>query len=593
MPGIVGFTPPINWSEKDADAALQKMRAALEYHAKHRAATCFCSPRVRAACVSTYPLQSQVFSTADLTVWMDGECYNRAEIAQNLGIAAATGPALLLAVFQTDDPFSALAALDGIYAAAVFDARCGKIHLVADRYGLRQLCWTRRGDVLAWASEPKALLQLPGFSPVLDRQSLEAFLGIGYLVGDRTWLENIERLTPATCLTYGLHDQTIQRRRYWEWERISLDIGKPSPRELAEELGRRFVRAVERRCSQGERVGLTLSGGLDSRAILAAMPQHQAPIPALTFGSEGSSEVRIAAMAAARKGARHHTFEIGPRNWFLPRIGGIWATDGQLDLYHMHGVEYPNLGDLFETALSGAGGDGIAGGGHLFEADGFADYVRSVLYLDPETFPALPAVLEEELTRAGSAHVFYITHRMRCFTLHGLRLGISRGVEYRLPFLDNHFQELLYAIPTALKRHNRLYRTMLLTTFPDYFKNIPWQATGLPLTWPLWAVRAHRKIRRLRVRLCSPSRSARPEGLFDYPDWIRQDPARTTFSTLLSSPDALYRNYVPAKRVINTFEAHLNGSDHTEQLCRYLTLELWLQQVFEGRWRQGPEKASE
>jgi asparagine synthase (glutamine-hydrolysing) len=81
--------------------------------------------------------------------------------------------------------------------------------------------------------------------------------------------------------------------------------------------------------------------------------------------------------------------------------------------------------------------------------------------------------------------------------------------------------------------------------------------------------------------------------LFDYPDWIRQDPARTTFSTLLSSPDALYRNYVPAKRVINTFEAHLNGSDHTEQLCRYLTLELWLQQVFEGRWRQGPEKASE
>ena len=75
----------------------------------------------------------------------------------------------------------------------------GKVHLVSDRYGLRQLCWTRRGEALAWATESKALLHLPGFSPLLDRLSLEAFLGIGYFVGNRTWLETSSgwRLPPA------------------------------------------------------------------------------------------------------------------------------------------------------------------------------------------------------------------------------------------------------------------------------------------------------------------------------------------------------------------------------------------------------------
>ena len=221
MPGIVGFTAPAGWSEQNADAALLKMRDALQYHEKHRAGACLSFPRVRGSCVSTHPHQEQVFSTPDLTVWMDGECWTGDESAPIPGAEAAAGPALLHAMFRTDDPLSALAALDGTFAAAVYDADARKVHLVSDRYGLRQLCWTRGGEALAWATESKALLHLPGFSPVLDRLSLEAFLGIGYFVGNRTWLEDVERLAPATCLTWDLGDRTIQERRYWDWGRVS------------------------------------------------------------------------------------------------------------------------------------------------------------------------------------------------------------------------------------------------------------------------------------------------------------------------------------------------------------------------------------
>ena len=156
MPGIVGFTAPPGWSDEKADAALLKMRDALQYHEKHRPRACFSFPGVRGSCVSTNPHQEQVFSTEDLTVWMDGEYRIGDESAGIPGAEAASGPALLHALFRTGDYLSALATLDGIYAAAVYDARHRKIHLVSDRYGLRQLCWTRRGDALAWATESKA-----------------------------------------------------------------------------------------------------------------------------------------------------------------------------------------------------------------------------------------------------------------------------------------------------------------------------------------------------------------------------------------------------------------------------------------------------
>ena len=230
MPGIVGFTALAGWSDEEADTTLLKMRDALQYCEKHQAGSCLSFPGVRASCVSTNPHQEQVFRTSDLTVWMDGDCWTGDESARIPGAEAATGPTLLHALFQSDDPLSALDALDGTFAAAVYDARARKVHLVSDRCGMRQLCWTRLGDTLAWATESKALLHLPGFSPVLDRLSLEAFLGIGYLVGNRTWLENVERLAPATCLTWDLRERTIQERRYWDWGRSHQTSARPPRR---------------------------------------------------------------------------------------------------------------------------------------------------------------------------------------------------------------------------------------------------------------------------------------------------------------------------------------------------------------------------
>ena len=66
----------------------------------------------------------------------------------------------------------------------------------------------------------------------------------------------------------------------------------------------------------------------------------------------------------------------------------------------------------------------------------------------------------------------------------------------------------------------------------------------------------------------------------------RHDESRKVFQHVLQSPEALYREFVSEGRVHAALDAHLaEQADHSETLCLYLTVEIWLQQLFNGKWR--------
>lgn len=580
MPGIVGFTntsaPP-----EEARAVLGRMRALLSHGESRHLDELFCDARVCATRTHTNIFQPrpQPHTEGDLRVWLDGEFYNQEELASLLGDTARSGahandpsvlhasdPALLLALYRQDGDFNFLKYVDGIYAAVIYDAGARRVHLISDRYGLRHLFWTAHGDGIAWASEVKAVLELPGFLPKIDRATLHDFFEVGHMLGDRTWLEGVELLPAACVLTWELVERSVTKRRYW-----SADEIKPLPTgtdaiELAEELGRLFSAAVERRSRAGERTGLKLSGGLDSRAILGAMPGHGATLHAVTFGKRNCEDARIAALAAAAKGARHHAWEMNAEGWLPPRLEAIWWTDGELDLMHMHVVTIlPRVRELFDVGLDGCGANGIIG-------DSWMEHGMS----GPQE---------------------YIGGRTRRFLILGP--ATVRGfVEERFPFFDNKFVELALAAPDALKSNNALYRMMLLKTFPDFFESIPWQKTGSPISWPRADEGRRKPLAQLKDKLLHklswyglanpPSR-----GYADYAAWMRQEPARSIFKDVLTSRAALYPEYVPRERVESDLGKHFGGRDRAESLCRVLTFEIWLRQVFEGEYRTAPETRAE
>ena len=545
---IAGFISLSPLGPRELGRTLDRMADRLVTSADQKANRVLHGPHI--AGIAFAPGDKSPTYRARTIAWLDGEFYNRSD-----------GP-------TTDAEFFARAAmdgreslnpLDGIFAGAVFAPRKRKLHLVTDRHGLRPLYYARLGDLIAWASQTKAFLALPDFSPAIDPIARDIFLATGQLPSDRTWLKGVLPVPPATRLTFRLSDGRLAQQPYWSWDEIAPIAGEP--RELADELGTRFRVAVERRTTR--QTGLTLSGGLDSRAILAAMPH--AP-QTFTFGHPDSADVRIAARVASLKNAPHEVLPLHDQNWLSPRLPGVWWTDGALDLLHMHGIEHlKRQRAAYRICLNGVGGDGLAGAGHLFHPRDFAAYLKDKLHIAADR--DILHHLETAFHNSGSAHAFYIDWRVRGFTIHGPRLGLFEGIEYRLPFFDNRVQELLYAIPLQQRADNRLYKCMLLQTFPKYFKRIPWQATGFPISHPSWVVKPLRRIARWRRRA--------PRPFADYANWLRQPPGKYLGDRLLGD----------ARGIVDLWKCHLAGEDHTAILGRHLTFELYLRQLFDDKYR--------
>lgn len=567
MPGLVGFTcgglPP-----EEARRPLERMRALLSHAESRHHDELFCDGRVCATRTHTNIIQKgpQPHSAGGVHVWLDGEFYNREELARSLGDGDAppNDPALLLRLYgRGGGDFDFLKRVDGIYSAVVYDAAAGRVHLVSDRYGLRHLFWAEHAGGIAWGSEAKAMLGLPGFEPRVDREALSDFIRFGHLTGDRTLFEGVELLPSGTVLTWDERARSLGRRRYWWWDEIKpLEDGVDED-ELARELGRLFRAAVERHSRAGGRVGLTLSGGLDSRAILAAMPGGGEGVHAISFGKRDCYDVRVAARVARVTGATHHVAELDAGNWLTPRLEGVWFTDGQLNLMHMHVISVAPLARrLFDVSLDGFLGGAVAGDGYI-----------------------------------GSDAVWNLDNRGRRFISLGPAV-LRPFVEARLPFFDNRFLELTLAAPERLRGGYYLYRKMLLLTFPELFRDIPWQNTGAPIRWPRPGENRWKRFADVRDGLLAKLRwyglAGPPARAYaDYANWMRQEPARSLLGELLLGTSALHAEYVPREQVGAVMASHMKGRDRSEELCRFLTFEIWLRQVFLGEYRAAEAESLE
>ncbi|MBC7293415.1 MAG: hypothetical protein H5T84_04775, partial [Thermoleophilia bacterium] len=191
----------------------------------------------------------------------------------------------------------------------------------------------------------------------------------GYILGDKTFFEGI-RLLPGASIVV-LDGSRMLLQRYWNW----TDIGKNTGiayQEALRELGRLWLKAVERRLDY-RRVGVFLSGGLDSRAIAAAVPRERRPFWAVTFGKKGCLDERIAARVCRVLGLNHEVVELGPQTWYPYIERGVYLTDGQLNVVHNHTMRAGQIAkNYFDIVLNGFAGDLVAGGSFLdkVELDG-------------------------------------------------------------------------------------------------------------------------------------------------------------------------------------------------------------------------------
>lgn len=513
-------------------------------------------------------------------VWLDGE----------VRVGEAGGDALheMVAGIRGADA-SRLSCLDGLFTAVVVDGARRRVHLVGDRLGGKPLYVTQVGDVTCWASVPGAFVDVPGFSLRVAESGVRQLLAAGHVVGDGTLLEGVTRLPPGTVMTIDLAAGRTTRWRYWWWDRLPPVDERVSLDDAAEELGRLVVDSVRRACSASGRVGLLLSGGLDSRALLAAATRCGFRPPSVTFGQAGCLDERIARRVCEVAGVPHRFLPLTAANWLDQRAECVWSTGGTMNLTHFHvGAVRAALAGDFDVALDGVGGDNVLRGDWLQSPKMVGAFDRAAvsrwLFM-----PAEEVVDLEAYEALGRVDYFFLDHQARTLWA-GANQAEMMWRHERRPFLSNAIIEFVYSLPDRLRWRGRLYRRMLLLYFPDYFRGIPWATTGVPISWPRGPARLRRYQWRLERRLFggvtawrTPGRG--PRAYYDYDAWLRVEPGRTWARDVLMGDDAIYPHYAERSAAVSAWKALQQGAATSSTVCAYLTLEVWLQQALAGRWR--------
>ncbi len=505
MPGIFGFVAERPLA--DASSLARAMGSLLSSHGTQRSSAVL-GPRW-ALGATWIPGQQRdpepTVADGGRRWWVAaGEVYPAGESATVPPVAP--GPAILAAL-EAGEP-ARLARVNGQFAGAIIDAGTGEVTLVCDRYALHPVYWTRRDGIFAFASEAKALLAIPGVGRELDPQGLATFLLLGEHFSDSTLLAGVQ-VAPAAALVRASRGRAPEVERWW---RIHY-TGTAAPseaRETAREAGRLFRRAVDRQTAGSDRIGVPLSGGLDSRICLAGIPEERrGAVTSFTWGDPGCLDRRFARSTASRCRVRHRDYDYRYDALVAGAARGAWITDGLAGATDFHILSY--VGDLAEHAdvvLNGFAGDVLLGGNFHFhrvrglppsemalgvfakrndalplaEADGsLLGHTRDAARDLPASFAAAFEAHRQE-DPLGTLDAFLLDSRIRRWTSFGTQLLRSRVVS-RAPFYDNDFFDLVATVPPGWRTEHRFYRQVLLQAFPDVAR-VGWQTTGFPASWP-------------------------------------------------------------------------------------------------------------
>ena len=203
--------------------------------------------------------------------------------------------------------------LNGMFAFAIWDGRRRELFLARDRFGKKPLYYLLdHGPYrFAFASEPKALLALPGVSREVQPESVADFLAFSYVPEPRSIFRAIRKLPAGTSMTVS-GDQ-VRERRYW---RLQFHGRDQRWEEAVEQIDGLASDAVRQRLVSDVPLGAFLSGGVDSGAVVAYMARH-APGRVRTFSigfsERAYDETRYARLVASRYETDHCEHRVEPQ----------------------------------------------------------------------------------------------------------------------------------------------------------------------------------------------------------------------------------------------------------------------------------------
>ena len=404
MCGIAGF---INWGDA---GVLERMTNLQAHRGPDDSGTWMTNSRQgeliglgsrRLSILDLSPAGHMPMKTADgrYTIVYNGEVYNYPELRQEL---LSSGYALrshcdteaILCLYQQFG-HDALHRLNGMFAFAIWDEDRQEMFLARDHFGIKPLYYCQQGQRFGFASEIKALLELPEFSRRINLQALHQYLTFLWVPDPLTMFDGVYKLPAGHFAVFREGKLTVQK--YWDLQFPPADHKfRANERELAAELRSRFIATVKSQMLSDVPIGSFLSAGLDSSGIVAAMAQgNEEPVRTYTIafpekyriGHVTMDDTEVARRTASHFGCVHTEIVVDPQVVdLLPKL--IWHMDEPVADPAILTAYLVNR-EARKTAtvlLSGVGGDEL-----------FAGYRKHQAHQMALSYQRIPAPLRRRL----------------------------------------------------------------------------------------------------------------------------------------------------------------------------------------------------
>ncbi|MBL8945400.1 MAG: hypothetical protein JNK45_19705 [Myxococcales bacterium] len=523
---------------------------------------------------------------------IDGRLFNFAELAASAELPSTTPVATIVAEVLAREGTAALARLDGAYAlgATIGD----RMLLARDPLGEKPLYYVALpGGRVAFASETKAFLAMPGFTVRPNPASLFALLVFSFIPGQSSMFEDVCELEPGRHLTIDAGGHIGPSVAHWT---LREQIADEPLEYFTAEILRLCNEAVDRRIPADGKVTATLSGGVDSSSIVAMLAQRGLhPICfSAAFGDGQPNELGYARLVAEHCKVEHRVIDVEPEGFLdlLPKV--IWNLDDPL----CDCITVPNYllaqaaAKEAPVVFNGEGGDPLFGGpknkflilGEWYRAYGNYDRPRAYLASYHKCFELTDEMCTPEfLARSGGSPAledyvrpFLDDETVGNFLNRLMHLNIklkggqnilvkvdkmlsANGVEPASPLFDRRLAEFSFSIPPVLKRRGDVEKF----AFKKAIEHL------LP----------HPVVYRKKAGMGVPLNH-----------WFRREPLRGYTREVLLSPRARARGYFDMgfveRLVAGKPPAHAVGRDRGgELLWMLLAIELWHRVFVDGEGR--------
>ena len=501
------------------------------------------------------------------------------------------GPSYLVHISEEESDFPA--SLNGRFQGLLVCCASGTATLFNDRYGMHRVYYHESKEAFYFSPEAKAILAVRPELRKVSPQGLGELVSCGCVLENRTLFENIQVLPPASAWTFraGALDQKARYFEPQQWENQPLLDSEA----YYQELRRVFSQNVHRYFRGPERIGVSLTGGLDTRMIMAWQKFPRGTVPCYSFGGmyRDCQDVRMARQVAAACGQSHEVITVGKE--FLSRFPHyaertVYLTDGCVEPLHSPDL-YVNerAAQIAPVRMTGNYGGEVLRRVRAFKP------VEPPARLFCQELLSHVQVAKETYTSLLRGHpLSFAVFRQAPWHHYGLLALEQTQVALRSPFLDNELVRAVYRAPASTLTSNevslrliadgdaslrrirtdigqagndgkltaKIFRRFLEFTFKAEY--------AYDYGMPQWVARIDHTFSGLHLERLFLGR----HKFYHFRIWYKSALSRYVRDMLLD-PRTLSRPYLERKQVEAMVQGHLKGGrNYTLAIHKCLTLEL-------------------